>query len=1195
MFYLLDAMEVATSRLSIHDASSAGAQSVGHEIVSLVGACIFWWIVFYSFYHCKSFCQVRQRKLRQQKLLAAYRKQSEEEQTALAQHWPWPEPAMSPNHAVLDLPDPVPRQRRNTRAKPREAASPVLDPKSSAAGKPLPSLVPVMISTPLCTEKTCKHKLRESASELCAPRQDIRCLVANSSGFVQTQLHLGAQTANKLREIAAKQFCNDITIQLGRWRACCLTDGEVMTMELDGPTVSSNEPDEVVSDENDQVPVILYSSYEGGTLTVEGLNLANATIEIASKNGDCMTLETKSSKGEEDLEVHTCMSDLLEERSVAVVSVIAFKMVPKHGSEVRVTDGSEVRVKDGYAVRVSSLPVQIRDDSLKIVLRDILPFAILLFYAGKRILWSVIHATPTVAWMIPLMIIALTQLMPQRTEPTIKHLLKKMTIHVTFTFYYAFQTFMYELRSMVDEEEDDFLSKYAPTKRPRSRKQMRRGDPIEEYNLPDDEHVEPKPSVPLSEDEAGPEAFVAAYGSGSVLSPDWQWPIYDTVYENNRPSLKRRTDDEKAEITNMVPFVVVYLNLKELPWANQVQVNISSPFLKELLPGETDRWKCKKIVTVDGPELFRSYEELRASQASSEVKLKSSDPSSRAEAKEELQHIKHLVRFMDQEFETIQLMYDAMKMEQCVSWDMLWAFLPPRTTVVYLDEVTDEKVCGEVIRTDYRATQQGVKFVVKVTKWDYNCKTWSQYTNNVSVPAFVGDRAFSSLDIRPTWLDPDQKKTEETFLEHGKRFCELSMMESNRYMNYRGSMVRMIRVDNCHRIVKENADGRVMIDLGSFSKMNPDYPLGSAKPPCAVIRDNMVITRDITNDTNRMFAPSFVYGFSFRLKKWGCFSVCGFTDIEFQDGAYDDLVMNPATKALTESLVREHLKASKSRAPPQGKDSVDPIANKGEGCILLCYGPPGTGKTLTAESLSEKLHCPLWCLSVFELGITPAALETMLVKVLDVVASWGAILLLDEADVYLERRSSQDLVRNAMTGVFLRQLEYYRGVLFLTTNRDSAFDEAICSRVAMFLYYGRHDHQQRSAIWSNLVRRMGLRDITAEDLDEFSRPDFNGREIRKIMKTAQTLAKSEKSKIPGAQHVRQALRVYDESSKLRTALNPPTEPDRVAHKALHGELSAASTSAPSLSDCPQLTPTSSSHFSESLDPSDSIEKQTSIV
>ena len=62
---------------------------------------------------------------------------------------------------------------------------------------------------------------------------------------------------------------------------------------------------------------------------------------------------------------------------------------------------------------------------------------------------------------------------------------------------------------------------------------------------------------------------------------------------------------------------------------------------------------------------------------------------------------------------------------------------------------------------------------------------------------------------------------------------------------------------------QENADGRNMIDLGSFSKMNLDYPMGSAKPSTQFQRDNIVTKINITLDPDYIFAPSFIYGFSF--------------------------------------------------------------------------------------------------------------------------------------------------------------------------------------------------------------------------------------------------------------------------------------------------------------------------------------------
>lgn len=109
-------------------------------------------------------------------------------------------------------------------------------------------------------------------------------------------------------------------------------------------------------------------------------------------------------------------------------------------------------------------------------------------------------------------------------------------------------------------------------------------------------------------------------------------------------------------------------------------------------------------------------------------------------------------------------------------------------------------------------------------------------------------------------------------------------------------------------------------------------------------------------------------------------------------------------------------------------DRVDPPA-------AVLHGPPGTGKTLTAESVSELLRCPLYIASAGELGTNSKFLEVDLQKIRDICHAWGAILLLEEADVFLETRQLYDLHRNSLVSVFLRQLEYFQGILFMTTNR----------------------------------------------------------------------------------------------------------------------------------------------------------------
>lgn len=166
------------------------------------------------------------------------------------------------------------------------------------------------------------------------------------------------------------------------------------------------------------------------------------------------------------------------------------------------------------------------------------------------------------------------------------------------------------------------------------------------------------------------------------------------------------------------------------------------------------------------------------------------------------------------------------------------------------------------------------------------------------------------------------------------------------------------------------------------------------------------------------------------------------------------------------------------------------------------------GKTLTAESVAESMSRPLWSLSASELGGTPSNLERTLTEVLDIAATWRAVLLLDEADVFLQKRTSTGILQNQMTGTFLRFLEYYRGVLFLTTNRIGTFDNAFRSRISMFLRYPTLTIEQKKQVWMTLLERAEVAGVTAEFVSEVAAEDLNGREIRNSIRTAQVLANS---------------------------------------------------------------------------------------
>ena len=154
-------------------------------------------------------------------------------------------------------------------------------------------------------------------------------------------------------------------------------------------------------------------------------------------------------------------------------------------------------------------------------------------------------------------------------------------------------------------------------------------------------------------------------------------------------------------------------------------------------------------------------------------------------------------------------------------------------------------------------------------------------------------------------------------------------------------------------------------------------------------------------------------------------------------------------------------------------------------------------------------------ISAGDLGTDPEDIESKLSDVLEMATKWNAILLLDEADVFLEQRSSHDLERNKLVSIFLRVLEYYEGILFLTTNRVGDIDAAFQSRIHVSMRYDELGQDARKSIWKNFLKAMtstpkhhvapiGFRD---GDLDELAEHRMNGREIKNMLKTAQLLAK----------------------------------------------------------------------------------------
>ncbi|KAK0737195.1 P-loop containing nucleoside triphosphate hydrolase protein [Apiosordaria backusii] len=197
--------------------------------------------------------------------------------------------------------------------------------------------------------------------------------------------------------------------------------------------------------------------------------------------------------------------------------------------------------------------------------------------------------------------------------------------------------------------------------------------------------------------------------------------------------------------------------------------------------------------------------------------------------------------------------------------------------------------------------------------------------------------------------------------------------------------------------------------------------------------------------------PPEIKGFNLRRKAWVDLDVSKIIEVEWDKRAFKNLVLS-------------------------------------KGLILLLHGAPGTGKTFTAEAVAEITEKPLYRVTCGDIGTMPEKVEQYLESVLYLGKIWGCVVLLDEAEVFLEQRG-------------------------------------------LAIHYDNLNVPQRRKIWRNFLTR--LKEIDAEsidsediydNLDEFARMDLNGRAIRNAITTARQLAKHKKE-VVNSSHLQYVIEV----------------------------------------------------------------------
>ena len=578
---------------------------------------------------------------------------------------------------------------------------------------------------------------------------------------------------------------------------------------------------------------------------------------------------------------------------------------------------------------------------------------------------------------------------------------------------------------------------------------------------------------------------------------------------------------EAAENNETAKFAFLVRNKKSYDSRKTLEIDsiiVQSPLLKEALgvvlsdyPGVTTNLKRLVFKAPFQPFVHRWHK-------LNEVLSSSTDETTKT-------HLKLFIEVLHKELKDAISAKDDLVANGVITFEYLWTIFEPGL-LVYGTDQGKERIY-ELQSNSYGTDQKlGLDFN-RLQSWcvDWDGEKFGSNWEHLSNYEFEGTKAITRLQYFPLHFHPHKKDLMARLTARGKVFEKFA---GYHYMAYTGVALTYGRCG----LVKQTVDSRIIIDCEAHNRFLPNYAvyfnaLGKSNGPKATAdvdldsEDESEPSLSDADSSDYVYTPNddelagskpkhrsltakelllavpYVRGYALKNKKWFIMFVDQIAPIKFSDNAFASLVLPNEQKELIMAFVESQVKYKNT--------FDDVIEGKGRGMIMLLSGPPGVGKTLTAESVAENMRVPLYMMSAGDLGLDPAGIEESLDTIMEMVAKWNAVLLLDEADVFLEARSTSDLERNKMVSIFLRVLEYYEGILFLTTNRIRNIDDAFHSRIHISMQYPSLNAQSRRHIWNTFMSK--TTGLSGGELDALSQVELNGRQIKNVLKTAQMLAR----------------------------------------------------------------------------------------
>ncbi|KAL4780120.1 hypothetical protein BJX76DRAFT_361128 [Aspergillus varians] len=447
-----------------------------------------------------------------------------------------------------------------------------------------------------------------------------------------------------------------------------------------------------------------------------------------------------------------------------------------------------------------------------------------------------------------------------------------------------------------------------------------------------------------------------------------------------------------------------------------------------------------------------------------------------------------------------------------ITYDLLEALFKPGCHV-YAKCYGSQKSRCVVFDAGEEVTQKGVTyFKLECHYLDHDGHELGEVGIELGIVKFRGCKPIHTLDAFPLQYHPNHEQTSQDLVERGRKFGEF-LRRDGADTPIRHCKGRAFIMKN-GKPVALNIDSRVAIDAALFCEMSPNYrrPRVSdcwedrslihtisfreeeRREELERLKGNGKDKDSMTDDEFLICCPT-VRCFSFNEKMFVECAVADLEDVEWCPASFNRLQIPETTREILLSVATSRL------CNDGGVVFDDFIKGKGRGLNVLFFGAPGVGKTFTVEATAERFQTPLYSVSAGELMADhgdPLQLDITLDRIFKIAKHLNTILLIDEADVFMENRSSYHNSHNRLVTVFLRKLEYYEGVLFLTTNRLMEFDEAVLSRIHLKIKYPELTQDARQKIWESFLAEahtsQGPAILEGGELEHLASMKLNGRE-----------------------------------------------------------------------------------------------------